>query len=296
VAQALGCAPEEVLVCSTGTIGTPLPVAAVQAGVDQAVGELAAGAAAGERAAKAIMTTDTVPKQTSVVSDAGWSVGAIAKGAGMIRPDMATMLAVVTTDAVIDSESAQTALRRAVDVSFHELNIDGCASTNDTVILLASGASGVSPAPDDFAKALATACRTMAVAMAKDAEGASKMVLLRVSGANDADEARHFGRTISDSALVRSAFYGGDPNWGRIVGALGTVASPEAVASVDIDFCGVAVARGGVGVPHDEEALVETLTAGDFSLHVKVGKGPGEAQILTTDLTPDYVRFNGERS
>ncbi|NND03580.1 MAG: bifunctional ornithine acetyltransferase/N-acetylglutamate synthase, partial [Acidimicrobiia bacterium] len=168
--------------------------------------------------------------------------------------------------------------------------------TNDTVILLASGASGVSPAPDDFDKALATACRTLAVAMAEDAEGASRTVTLRVSGASTADEARHYGRSIADSALVRSAFYGGDPNWGRIVGALGTVAPPEVVNSVDIDFCGVAVARNGVGVAHDEESLVETLSAGDFSVQIVVGAGPGDAHILTTDLTPDYVRFNGERS
>ncbi|NND02746.1 MAG: bifunctional glutamate N-acetyltransferase/amino-acid acetyltransferase ArgJ [Acidimicrobiia bacterium] len=295
-AASLGCNPDQVLVCSTGTIGSPLPLAAVQAGLDKAVTELAVGAEAGERSARAIMTTDTVPKQTSVVSDAGWSVGAMAKGSGMIRPDMATMLAVVTTDAVLDSEAAQQSLIQAVDVSFHELNVDGCASTNDTVILLASGASGVVPSPDDFDKALATACRTLAVAMAQDAEGATKMVVLRVSGAKDAEHARHYGRTVADSALVRSAFYGGDPNWGRIVGALGTVAPPGVVAAVEIAFCGVTVARDGVGVPHDEDALAETMAAGDFSVHLKVGDGPGEAHVLTTDLTPDYVRFNGERS
>lgn len=296
VAATLGCNAEQVLVCSTGTIGSELPVPLMLAGVDHAAAELSSGADASTRAATAIMTTDTVPKQTAVASDEGWSIGAMAKGAGMIRPDMATMLAVVTTDAVLDGETAQAMLRSAVDVSFHELNVDGCASTNDTVILLASGASDIAPSTDEFGKALATACRTLAVAIAKDAEGASKMVLLRVSGANDAKEARHYGRVIADSALVRSAFYGGDPNWGRIVGALGTVAPPSVMSSVDIDFCGVAVARGGVGVPHDEDALVDTLTAGDFSLHVMVGEGPGEAQILTTDLTPDYVRFNGERS
>ncbi len=296
VAAHVECDPNQVLVCSTGTIGSQLPRNEVLAGIDAAAALLAPGEAAGLMAAQAIMTTDSVPKQAEYVSPAGWKVGGIAKGAGMIRPDLATMLAVVTTDAVVTAARVDEALRRAVDGSFHELNIDGCPSTNDTVILLASGASGVAPEPAEFGEAVAAVCRDLAEQLAADAEGASRVVVIHVTGAADAAAARHAGRAVADSALVRAAFFGADPNWGRIVGALGTVVSRDTVDRVDIDFAGVAVARDGVAVAYDEEALVGELEEGGFTVRVGIGSGPGEAHVMTTDLTPDYVRFNGERS
>lgn len=296
VAGRVGCDLTQVLVCSTGTIGTSLPRAEVLAGIEAAADRVAAGETAGLMAAQAIMTTDSVPKQAAYLSPAGWSVGAMAKGAGMIRPDMATMLAVITTDAVAGQPELESALRHGVDHSFHELNIDGCASTNDTVILLGSGATGLTPDPDEFRDAVAAVCRHLAEQMADDAEGAGRVVIIHMTGAASDAAARRLGRAVADSALVRSAFYGGDPNWGRIVGALGTVSSREEVAEADIDFAGVAVARDGTAVPCDEDELAAQLATGNFTVRVSLGSGPGEAHILTTDLTPDYVRFNGERS
>jgi len=296
VAGLLGCDVTQVLVCSTGTIGPQLPRAEVLAGIREAASELAAGEASSLRAAEAIMTTDSVPKTAIYSSPAGWSVGAIAKGAGMIRPDMATMLAVITTDAVIDNSMLDAALRAGVDRSFHELNIDGCASTNDTVIALASGGSGQAADGDEFMTAIARVCRDLAYHLAEDAEGASRVVVVHVSGTADDAEARQIGRAIADSALVRSAFYGGDPNWGRIIGAMGTIAPPAAISQAAIDFAGVPVARDGVAVEHDDDALSARIATGNFTVEINVGPGPGEAHVLTTDLTPDYVRFNGERS
>lgn len=296
VADRVGCDPSQVLVCSTGTIGSPLPRQEVLAGIDAAADRLAGGEVAGLMAAQAIMTTDSVPKQALYESPAGWCVGAMAKGAGMIRPDMATMLAVLTTDAVAGRSELESVLRNAVDRSFHELNIDGCCSTNDTVILLASGAAGMTPDLEEFRRAIAAVCRDLAEQMAADAEGASRVVVIHVTGAADDATARRLGRTIADSALVRAAFYGGDPNWGRIVGALGTAATPAEVNRVDIDFAGVAVARNGAAAECDEDALAALLATGNFTVAVSLGDGSGEAHVLTTDLTPDYVRFNGERS
>jgi glutamate N-acetyltransferase/amino-acid N-acetyltransferase len=293
--ELLGCAPEEVLVCSTGTIGTFLDEDAVRGGIEAAVSALGRDLTAGAAAARAIMTTDTVPKET-VVDAGGFVVGGMAKGAGMVRPDMATMLAVLTTDAVVGSDDLADGLHTAVDRSFHSLNIDGCASTNDSVVVLASGASGVRPNPLDLAGALAAACRHLAEQLAADAEGAFRVIALRVTGAVDDAAARAAGRAISDSALVRSSFYGGDPNWGRVLGALGASDVEFDPRRVSIGYAGVVVAAAGVAADHDEGALLDSLASGDFVVAVDLGAGPGDATVLTTDLTPDYVRFNGERS
>jgi glutamate N-acetyltransferase/amino-acid N-acetyltransferase len=220
----------------------------------------------------------------------------MAKGAGMIRPDMATMLAVLTTDAALGADLLDHALRAAVDQSFHSLNVDGCPSTNDAVIVMASGASGITPDAETFTEHLTAACRTLANLVAADAEGASRVIRLEISGAADDATARRLGRAIADSALVRASFYGGDPNWGRIVGAMGAtdiIFDPGAVA---ISFAGVTVAEQGVAASFDEDALVATIADGDFDVAVSVGDGPGQATVVTTDLTPDYVRFNAERS
>ena len=293
-AELLGCAPEDILVCSTGTIGTHLAPEAVTAGVADAVEKLGRSDTDGTAAAWAIMTTDTEPKRV-VVRAEGFTVGGMAKGAGMIRPDMATMLVVLTTDAAVTPAVLDKALRIAVDHSFHALNVDGCPSTNDTVIALASGASGFTPEPEDLAAALTGASVELARHIAADAEGASRVVTIAVTGAADDAAARNIGRHVSDSVLVRSSFYGADPNWGRIVGALGEVDQEVDFDDVSIAFAGTTVARGGVGVPVDEDAVSEAM-AGDFGVAISVGNGPGTARVFTTDLTPDYVRFNSGRS
>lgn len=293
-AELLSCAPEEVLVASTGTIGTHLAPESVTSGVAEAIAALGETEAHGTDAARAIMTTDSAAKEITVNGD-GFAVGGMAKGAGMIRPDLATMLVVLTTDAVVAAPVLDAALRVAVDQSFHALNVDGCPSTNDTVIALASGASGVAPDPEVLAASLTAATVELARLIAADAEGASRVVTIAVTGAADDRAARSIGRSVADSALVRAAFYGADPNWGRIVAALGEVDEEVDFDDLSIAFEGTTVARRGTGVGADED-VVSAAMQGDFGVTVCVGSGPGTARVFTTDLTPDYVRFNAERS
>jgi glutamate N-acetyltransferase / amino-acid N-acetyltransferase len=283
-----------VLVCSTGVIGTRLPMDVILAAVPGLVDDLDSTPGAGEAAAEGIMTTDSVPKQAVAEGD-GWVIGGIAKGAGMIRPDMATMLAFLTTDAVIETDTMRPMLTEAVATTFNCLNIDGCQSTNDTVILMASGASGVEPDPELFASALEGVCADLALQMAIDAEGASKVVTIEVTGAATRGAARRLGMQVADSALVRSAFHGADPNWGRILGALGVAGVPLDQSQVNIRIEGTLVCSGGVAADYDDDAVSRLMTEG-FEIEIEVGDGHGSATIVTTDLTPDYVRFNSDRS
>ena len=294
-ATSLGCPPEEVLVCSTGPIGTSLPLDSVTDGIGRAVSALAATEEGAADAADAILTTDSRRKVT-VQSGYAFVVGGMAKGAGMIRPDMATMLAVLTTDAIVEPDDLRRALVDAVDVSFHALDVDGCPSTNDSVVVLASGSSGVAPEVGELTDVLAAACLDLARQIAADAEGASRVVSLAVAGAADAATARALGRAVADSALVRASLYGGDPNWGRIVAALGATSLPYDPEAVAVSFAGVPVAAQGARFAHDEEALAATIATGDFTVAISVGDGPGSAEVLTCDLTPDYAVFNGERT
>ncbi len=295
VAHSIGCASEDVLVCSTGPIGTTIAEDVIGAGLASALAGAADTPEAGTAAANAIMTTDTHAKQAVTHGD-GFVVGGMAKGAGMIRPDMATMLAVLTTDAVVSAAGLAAALRSGVDDSFHALNVDGCPSTNDTVILLASGASGVAVDGDELAGLVSKVCGELAWQIAADAEGASRVVSMDVEGAEDAATARRLGRIVADAALVRAAFYGGDPNWGRIVAALGTSSEPYDPDAVAIWFDDTQVTSQGCGTTYDDDALAASLAEGDFTVRIRVGEGPGRARVLTTDLTPDYAIFNGERS
>jgi len=308
-AELLGVDPNLVLMCSTGPIGSRLPISRMLDALPGLVNvlysdvptktfdgvkniEVTTGPThGGAAAAEAILTTDSRAKTTVIAGD-GFVVGGMAKGAGMLRPDMATMLCVLTTDAVVDTAMLGHALAEAVPITFNSLNVDGCESTNDTVLLLASG-KGARAGPDEFGEAVEAACRKLAYEMAADAEGASRVVKLRMSGAPDHESARRYGRVIADSALVRSSFYGGDPNWGRILAALGTCQVDP--FEVSIAYAGFRVADQGTAYPFDDQKLAKLLT-GDFVIDVVVGKGSGEAEIITTDLTPDYVRFNGERS
>lgn len=294
VAGDLGVEPVQVLVCSTGTIGPQLPMDRVAVGISKAVTAALDEASSGWEAADAIRTTDSVTKEATV-DRSGWRVGGMAKGAGMIRPDMATMLGVLTTDAIVDASTAQRVIADAVDATFNALNIDGCESTNDSVILLASGDSGVAPDETDLRDAVMSVCRDLALQMARDAEGASRVVTIDVDGADSDLAAREHGKRIADSALVRSSFYGGDVNWGRVLGALGTDRSLE-VSAVAIGYQGTTVFEAGSPTNYDEAVLLEACADGDIALRVTVGSGPGSAQVITTDLTPQYVVFNGERS
>ncbi len=290
VAAHLGCLPGEVVVCSTGPIGGVVPVDRIAAGLEA----MRLSETGGGRAARAILTTDSGPKQETR-SSGGFTVGGMAKGAGMIRPDMATMLAVITTDAIADPLELDEVLRSAVDRSFNALDIDGCESTNDTVVILASGESGIHPEPPVLAGAIEDVCRGLAAQMAADAEGASKVVTLELDGAADDESALRLARAVADSALVRASFFGADPNWGRIVAALGAARIHFDPDQVAIGYAGTLVARDGIGLEADHDAVSAKLED-DFTVTISVGDGPGRCSLLTTDLTPEYVRFNGERS
>lgn len=295
LAAEIDCEPEDVLVCSTGTIGPQLPMDRVAHGIKVAVPALDSGPDSGALCAKAIMTTDSVVKQ-SVVRRDGWVIGGMSKGAGMMRPNMATMLAFITTDAIVGPERLGDVLGAAVDVSFNSLNIDGCESTNDTVIAMASGDSGVAPDPLAFASAMEGLCRDLALQMARDAEGASRVVTIDVVGVLDDLRARYLGRLVADSALVRSSFYGGDVNWGRILSALGTAEVDVDPDIITISYQGVDVFSSGAQADYDEAALLDEMEDGDLAVGIDIGGGSGTARIVTTDLTPEYVIFNGERS
>jgi len=294
VAAALGCAPEEVVICSTGPIGPRLPIESVEAGIDRLAAALSGADTASKDAALGILTTDTFPKSSRFDGD-GWSIGAIAKGAAMCRPDMATMLAVITTDAALEPSDADAALRAAVDTTFNSLNIDGCQSTNDTVVLLASGASGVVPEFEAFTAALGEVCESLARQMARDGEETTKVVDVVVEGAADATDAKAIALAITDSDLVRSSFYGGDPNWGRVLQAIGQSQVPADLDALEIRYEGVPVVVAGEPASFDRPGLVARL-AGDFLLEVVVGDGAGRARVIAADLTPGYVEFNGAPS
>lgn len=286
-ARRLGGDPSDVIVCSTGPIGTTLPVEAVEAGLGRITLDDPAAAA------QAILTTDSRPKTAQFRG--AFTVGGMAKGAGMIRPDMATMLAVLTTDAVAEPDTLHRLLAAVADRTFNALDIDGCESTNDTVVLLASGAAGFSPHPDQLEAAVEQVCADLALQIADDAEGATRVVTVEVYGAADDATALALARAVADSALVRASFYGADPNWGRILAALGSTRLPIDCDLVTISYAGVVVAEKGRDAGADHDAVADLL-AGDFTVTVDLGAGPGTCRLLTTDLTPDYVRFNGERS
>ena len=293
-AHELGIDPADVLVCSTGLIGEPLDMPKLLAGLTRALDE--ARADGGPAAAEAVLTTDTHAKQT-VQSRAGWTVGGLAKGAGMLDPALATMLAVLTTDAVVDAPLADAALTEAVRTTFNRLDSDGCMSTNDTVVLLASGASGVEPASaDEFTEAVRAACSDLARQLVGDAEGAAHDVAVTVRGATSEAAAEAVARAVTSSNLVKAAIFGADPNWGRVLAAVGTV--PQGVAPydpdrLDVNMNGVQVARaGGVG---DDRALVD-LRPREVSVVVELHAGAATATVWTNDLTHDYVHENSAYS
>ena len=292
-ADALGCSAGDVLVCSTGLIGELLDMDRLLPGVQAAVAGLDADG--GAAAAEAIMTTDTRAKE-SRVDGTGYTVGGMAKGAGMLAPGMATMLAVVTTDADLPASALRHALTRAVATTFNRADSDGCMSTNDTVILLASGASGVAPDPDEFAAAVTRVCADLARQMVGDAEGAKHDIAVRVVNAETEEAAEAVARAVSRSNLFKTAIFGQDPNWGRVIAAVGTV--PEDVAAfdataLDVSFNGVQVCRAsGVG---EDRSLVD-LSAREVRVESDLHAGSAEATVWTNDLTHDYVHENSAYS
>ena len=292
VADGLGLSATDVLVCSTGLIGEQLDLDRITAGVRLAVDALgqadASGADAGLSAAHAIMTTDSVPK-TVHVQGTGYSIGGMAKGAGMLAPGLATMLVVLTTDAQLSSADLDTALRAAARVTFDRLDSDGCMSTNDTVTLLASGSSGTTPDRAEFSAKLTEACRSLALQLQADAEGASHDIAITVTNALSEDEAVDIARAVSRSNLFKAAIFGNDPNWGRVLAAVGTTQAEFDPYDIDVSFNGVRVCRAGE--PDQSRDLVDlTPRAMDILIDVKVGAAT--ATIWTNDLTHDYVHEN----
>lgn len=282
--------PGDVAVCSTGLIGERLPMEKLLAGVDAAVVSLSSDG--GSDAAVSIMTTDSVPKTAAVITG-GYTVGGMAKGAGMLAPALATMLVVVTTDAVIDADLADSALRVAASLTFDRIDSDGCMSTNDTVLLLASGASGVSPDPASFTDAVTQVCADLAQQLIGDAEGASKDIDITVRGAATEADALEAARAVSRSNLLKCAIHGEDPNWGRILSAVGTTSAAFEPDQVDVAINDVWVCRsGGVG---DSRDLVD-MSGRLVRIVVDLGAGDASASVLTNDLTADYVHENSAYS
>ena len=290
VAEKVGVGAIDVVVCSTGLIGLANPRENLLAGVEAAYAGLSPDG--GADAAAAIMTTDTVSKQT-VVEGAGWTIGGMAKGAGMLAPALATMLVVITTDAVVDAADLDTALRAATRVSFDRLDSDGCMSTNDTVTLMASGASGITPALDDFTAALTQVCTDLAMQLLKDAEGADHEIAITVVNAASEDEAVEVGRSIARSNLFKAAVFGNDPNWGRVLASVGTTQAAFDPADLDVAMNGVWVCRNST--PHAGPAEVD-LTGRDVTVTVDLKAGDARATVWTNDLTHAYVHENSAYS
>ena len=293
VAELLGCTPDDVAVCSTGLIGELLPLDNVLAGAAAAHAALADTAQAGADAAHAIMTTDTKPKTVELEGN-GYRIGGMVKGSGMIAPQLATMLCVITTDAVVTAGQMQAALAVGVDTSFNRIDVDGCMSTNDTVLLMASGASGIEPDPDEFNALVAQACAALARQIIGDGEGASHDVRITVAGATSEDAALACGRAVAASNLLKCAIAGNDPNWGRVVSSLGTV--PETVAPYDpnrvtVDINGVRICDGGK--PGRDRSEVD-MTPREVHIDIDLNAGDAEATVWTDDLTHEYVHINAD--
>lgn len=294
VAALVGAKDSDIAVCSTGLIGELLPLDHVLSGADKAFAALADTAQAGADASHAIMTTDTKPKTVELEGANGFRVGGMVKGSGMIAPQLATMLCVITTDAVVSAGQLQAALNTGVEMSFNRIDVDGCMSTNDTVLLLASGASGIEPDPDEFNELVAQATASLARQIVGDGEGASHDIRVKVTGATTEDAALACGRAVAASNLLKCAIFGNDPNWGRIVSSLGTV--PPEVAPYDsnkvtVDVNGVRICEnGGAGRDRSEVDMTPREVHIDIDLHA----GKAEATVWTDDLTHEYVHINAD--
>ncbi len=290
-AAEVGCEASDVAVCSTGLIGVRLPMDKVLDGVQLAAQDLSH--AGGPSAAEAILTTDTVAKEAIHTSPSGWTIGGMAKGAGMLAPALATMLVVITTDAVVDPAALDEALRTATSFTFDRTDSDGCMSTNDTVVILASGASGMVADPSEFSEALTGVCASLARQLLADAEGSAHDIEVRVTGAATEADALEVARAIARSNLFKCAIFGNDPNWGRVLAAAGTTSATFEPDQVDVSFNGVGVFLAGqLGADRSGVSLAGREVVVELNLHA----GPESAAIWTNDLTYDYVKENAEYS
>ena len=296
-ARRLGLQPEEVLVCSTGVIGVELPMSLIRTGVEQ----IDLSADGGHAVARAMMTTDTRPKEVAVrfeLDGRQVDMGGVVKGSGMIHPNMATMLSFVTTDAAVDKAFLQATLKEVADASFNMMTVDGDSSTNDTVLVLANGRAGnapiteESPDADTFKEALLQVCVYLAKELARDGEGASRMITVDIAGAATVPDARIAARTIAGSSLVKSAVYGADPNWGRILMALGRSGAAVQESKVDLFVNGVCIMQGGLPIPFHRDAVVALMRGPEVTFRVQLGLGDGDATAWGCDLTEEYVIIN----
>jgi len=283
----------EVAVCSTGLIGDRLPMEKMLAGVQDIVHEMAGGLTGGEEAARAIMTTDTVPKQAALHHRDDWTVGGMAKGAGMLAPSLATMLCVITTDAVATSAALDRALRRAAALTFDRLDVDGSCSTNDTVLLLSSGASEIAPSQSDLDDAVLQVCHDLCAQLQADAEGVTKRIAITVTGAATEDDAVTAARVVARDSLVKTALFGSDPNWGRVLAAVGMAPVTLDAERISVSFNGSPVCIDGVGAPGARDV---DLSGADVDVTIDLGAGSQRATIRTTDLSHAYVEENSAYS
>ncbi|KAA9393533.1 bifunctional glutamate N-acetyltransferase/amino-acid acetyltransferase ArgJ [Kocuria coralli] len=294
VGEALEIGAGDVVVCSTGLIGEQLPLDTIRDGIAPVVSALGAGEDAGLAAATAIMTTDTVPKQASYTSPEGWSLGGMAKGAGMLAPGLATMLVVITTDAVSDAGLLRQCLIEACSRTFDRADSDGCMSTNDTVVLMGSGASGISPDEPEFVQALTAVCHSLAQQLIRDAEGAAHDITITTCNAVSEADAEEVSRAVARSNLFKTAVYGNDPNWGRVLSAVGTTQAVFDPDELDVTINGVTVCRDGmIGDPRDG---VDLSAGREIEVLIDLKVGEHEATIWTNDLTHDYVEENSAYS
>jgi glutamate N-acetyltransferase/amino-acid N-acetyltransferase len=283
----------EIAVCSTGLIGDRLPMDKVLTGVQEVVHELAGGLSGGEEAARAIMTTDTVPKQVALHHPDKWTVGGMAKGAGMLAPSLATMLTVITTDAVADASALDRVLRNAAALTFDRLDIDGSCSTNDTVLLLASGASEIRPGQAELDDAVLRVCDDLCAQLQADAEGVTKRIVVTVTGAASQEDALTAARVVARDSLVKTALFGADPNWGRVLAAVGMVPFTIDPERITVSFNGSPVCVNGTGAPGARDV---DLVGADIDVTIDLAQGAEQASIRTTDLSHAYVEENSAYS
>jgi glutamate N-acetyltransferase / amino-acid N-acetyltransferase len=291
-AETVRCRPSDVLVCSTGIIGTPLPIDRILAATPKLGKKLSVAGA--RDAAKGILTTDHQTKE-AVIRGSNFTIGGMAKGCGMIAPNMATMLAFLTTDAEVERDQLEEALKQAVDDTFNTLNVDGATSTNDTVILLASGRRA-KPDPAEFAEAVHSLCADLTLQMARDAEGMTRMALLRVTGAASDAEARLAAKNIAENNLVKCSWHGGDPYWGRLLAAAGSAGIEFDPEIASIAYGGIVVSRAGTAVEHDAAAVAAHMKQEQIEIEVALGIGSGSARVIGIDLGPGYIRENVKTS
>jgi glutamate N-acetyltransferase/amino-acid N-acetyltransferase len=299
VANSLGLASEDVLVASTGVIGEPLPMELIRAGVVKIV----LSCYGGHDLAKAIMTTDTVPKETAVdfrVGELDFIIGGVAKGSGMIHPDMATMLCFLTTDATVELDFLRSALRKAVDISFNMVSIDGDTSTNDMVLIMANGRAGNKPfyqgskEGSAFQSALDKVCVHLAKSIARDGEGATKLIEVTIDGAMKEDEARLAARTAVSSPLVKAAVHGNDPNWGRFIAAAGRSGAKMVESKIDLYIGNIQLVKGGQSLPFSKPSVVQVLKGSEVPIRLSLNMGTAKATAWGCDLSEEYVTINSQ--